>query len=171
MSNGARTRRTRIVATARQRFTARGYDGTSIGDLAGELAISKAAIAYYFPTKERFLDELVEPFLDRLEASLHPEMSPREAVDVYLAALEDHHDVAVWLDRDTALQNNEEFGGRLDELNKMVVRIITGRSRRKADRIRALAVLGGLWRPTRELEPDELRDHHDDIVDAALAAY
>jgi AcrR family transcriptional regulator len=163
-------RRTGIVETARRRFTTRGYDGTTIGDLAAELGISKAAIAYYFPTKETFLDEFVTPLLDDLEQAVDAADDPREALSGYLSAILEHHDVAIWMDTDSAIQNDSRYGGRLADINRALTAILTGRSRRKADRIRALAVLGGVWRPARELPTDDLIAHHDEIVDTALTA-
>jgi len=37
--------------------------------------------------------------------------------------------------------------------------------------VRALAVLGGLWRPTRELPVEVLDEQRSEIVRAALASY
>ena len=71
MSTRGAARRQAIVDTARNRFTTLGYDGTTIGDLATELDISKAAVAYYFPTKDTFLDEFVTPFVEVDEAAEH----------------------------------------------------------------------------------------------------
>lgn len=171
MSARSADRRKMIVAAARARFTMLGYDGTTIGDLAAELGISKAAIAYYFPTKETFLDELVTPFIDALEQGVGEAAGPRDVASAYLSAIVAHHDLALWIDTDPAIQSNPRFGGRLNEINTRVTKSFTGRSRRKSDAIRALGVLGGLWRPARELPVVDLVGHFDEIVDAASASY
>ena len=160
-----------IVDAARARFTTLGYDGTTIGDLAAELGISKAAVAYYFPTKETFLDEFVTPFLDDLERSVADAADSTEAARAYLAAIVAHHDLALWVDTDPAIQNEPRFGGRLNDINTAVTTLFTGRSRRRSDAIRALGVLGGLWRPAREISTEELTSHFDEIVDSAVASY
>jgi AcrR family transcriptional regulator len=152
-------------------MTTRGYEATSIGDLATELGISKAAIAYYFRTKEAFLDELIAPFLDQLEEAVLAAPTARDALASYLEVVIDHHDIAIWLDTDPAVLNHPVHRAHLDTVNNRLLRIITSGSRRRADRLRALATLGGIWRPARESSPDELRQHFDEIVDAALASY
>ncbi len=168
---GAR-RREQIVEIARRRFTELGYDATTIGDIAVELDVSKAAIAYYFPTKDRFLDELLAPVIDELEAAVAAAGDgPRTVLCSYLDVLIRHHDLAIWMDTDPAVARSERYTERLSGLNSNVVSVITGRSRRKADRVRALGVLGGIWRPVREADPDDLERLRDDIVTVALEGY
>lgn len=169
---GTTTRRDSIVRAARSSLTQRGYDATTIGDLAAELGISKAAIAYYFPTKDTFLDEFLDPFLDELEAAIDAAPAePYAVLDAYLTVLTHHREVAVWVDTDPAVARHEVHGGRIADLNQRVVSIISSNSRRKADRMRALGVLGGILRPVRESNRRDLTDHHDEIVVAALEGY
>ncbi|NNF56399.1 MAG: TetR/AcrR family transcriptional regulator [Acidimicrobiales bacterium] len=165
------SRRDLIVNAARERFTTKGYDGTKIGDIAADLGISKAAIAYYFPVKEAFLDEFVSPFLTSLEEALAEVSTPRETLEVYLDAVIADHDVAVWVDTDTTIQAHPAHGERLAAINDVVIQRVTGGAKRKSDRVRALSVLGGIWRPVRELQPQDLRTHREAIVNAALAGY
>ncbi|MBT8203362.1 MAG: TetR/AcrR family transcriptional regulator [Acidimicrobiia bacterium] len=162
-------RRKRIVRVARRALTTAGYDGTTIGGIASRLGISKAAIAYYFPTKDTFLAEFVEPFLDDLEAAIASAGEVREGLSGYLTVLTDHHDVAVWMDTDPVLQNHPDYGARLDAVNQSVARLITAGRRGRRAQLMALAVLGGIWRPVRELSPAELRTHHDEIITTALS--
>lgn len=164
-------RRDLIVSAARERFTSKGYDGTTIGDLAAELGISKAAIAYYFPLKENFLDEFISPFLTSLEDAIAEVSTPRETVQCYLDAVIANHAIAVWVDTDATIQAHPVHGERLAAINHLVVQRVTGGGKRKADRIRALSVLGGIWRPARELGVDDLRSHRDEVVAAALSGY
>lgn len=171
MTGKESNRRELITTAAFETFTARGFDGTTIGDLANQLGISKAAIAYYFPTKETFLDEFITPFIDELEAATDSASNPRAVTTAYLSTLIGNRDTAVWFDTDPVIQNHPSYGGRLSEVNRRVVATITNQSKRKDDRMRALSVLGGLWRPTRESTRGELESHRREIVDAALAGY
>jgi TetR/AcrR family transcriptional regulator len=50
----------RILVAAMQAFGTRGYDGTSLDDLAGELGIRKQTILYWFPSKEALLAAVVD---------------------------------------------------------------------------------------------------------------
>ncbi len=170
MSPKSSARRQLIVDAAHRRFTTFGYEGTTIGDLATELAISKAAIAYYFPTKDTFLDEFVEPFVTALAEAVAAAESPDDALRAYLSVIVADHETAVWIDTDPTIQNHVDYGPRLADINRKVTRVLAGGSGRKADHIRALGVLGGLWRPVREISTDDLIDHFDEIVEAALTS-
>lgn len=170
MSPKSSARRGLIVDAAHRRFTTFGYEGTTIGDLATELDISKAAIAYYFPTKETFLEEFVEPFVNALDQAVTAAESPADALRAYLSVILADHDTAVWIDTDPTIQNHIEYGPRLAEINRKVTKVLSGGSRRKADHIRALSALGGLWRPVRSIPTDDLIAHFDEIVDAALTS-
>ncbi len=63
-----RDTRARILEVALRLFAERGYAGTSVRDIAEELGITKAAVHYHFAAKERLLESLVAPFVERLEA-------------------------------------------------------------------------------------------------------
>jgi TetR/AcrR family transcriptional regulator len=50
----------RIVETALVAFGTRGYEATSLDDLARDLGIRKQTILYWFPSKEALLDAVVD---------------------------------------------------------------------------------------------------------------
>ncbi len=56
-TNGQQTRE-KILAVALELFTERGYDKTSLRDIAERLGITKAALYYYFERKQDILLEL-----------------------------------------------------------------------------------------------------------------
>lgn len=163
-------RRRAIADAARARLVRLGFEGTTFGDLAADLDVSKAAIAYYFPAKDTFLDEFVTPFLDALEAAVSVSEDLRAVVAAYLDTVIAHHDIAIWVDTDPAVQHHDVFGTRLRTINDRLTAVVTGGSGDRRDTIRAFAVLGALWRPARQLDAFELRAHFDEIVDAALAS-
>jgi len=47
-----------VLATARRLFTTRGYDSTSMRDIAAELGLTNAALYYHFPSKDALLTAL-----------------------------------------------------------------------------------------------------------------
>ena len=168
MKGRTSNRRKEIVELARSRFTSNGYEGTSIGELASQLGISKAAIAYYFPTKDTFLEEFVGPFLDQLESRVESAESGEDALSSYLRTLIEYQDVAVWMDTDPALQTHETHGGRLARINERLIdRVAVGES--DVDRVAAVSAMGGIWRPVREFSSDELEEHFDEVLAVALA--
>ena len=51
-------------------FNRQGYEGTSMGDLARELGLTKSAIYHHVPSKEHLLESAIDEALDALTASL-----------------------------------------------------------------------------------------------------
>jgi len=173
----AKTRRSAIVDAAREHFLARGYEGTKIGDIAATLGISKAAVSYYFRTKDTFLDELVEPLVSKLEAVvLHHTDSEwpngvAQLLDAYLDVLLADAEIARWVDTDIAVQAEHHFGERLRAITDQVVNTISAGNGCVTERIGALAVLGGIWRPLLELDTENLRVHRREVLRAAMVSY
>jgi AcrR family transcriptional regulator len=60
------TRRIEICRTAAQIFRDRGYDATSVSDIARALGITKAGLYHYFESKEALLFEITSYGLDRV---------------------------------------------------------------------------------------------------------
>jgi AcrR family transcriptional regulator len=56
-----------VLRTAIELFNARGYDATSMGDLADELGITKSAIYHHVPSKEHLLAQALDEALDELD--------------------------------------------------------------------------------------------------------
>lgn len=64
MTPGTSTR-TALKQTAIRLFVSKGYDGTSISDLTGELDITKAAFYHHFNSKIDLLLQIVDPVIRR----------------------------------------------------------------------------------------------------------
>jgi AcrR family transcriptional regulator len=62
MATGERVQRTadRILVTAMREFGTRGYEATSLDDLARDLGIRKQTILYWFPSKDALLEAVVD---------------------------------------------------------------------------------------------------------------
>lgn len=63
-ANSARSAetRSRILAVALDLFIEKGYDKVSLREIAEAVGVTKAALYYYFPSKEQILRALIEPF-------------------------------------------------------------------------------------------------------------
>jgi len=57
-----------VLRRAVELFNRRGYDGTSMGDLARELGFSKSAIYHHVPSKSHLLEQALDEALDGLTA-------------------------------------------------------------------------------------------------------
>ena len=66
LSRPVESRRVEICRTAAQIFRDRGYDATSVSDIARALGITKAGLYHYFESKEALLFEITSYGLDRV---------------------------------------------------------------------------------------------------------
>src|SRR5438552_14135145 len=64
--SGVDSRRIEMCRTAAQLFRDRGFDGTSVGDVARALGLTKAGLYHYFDSKEALLFEILMYGLDRV---------------------------------------------------------------------------------------------------------
>jgi TetR/AcrR family transcriptional regulator len=81
----AKPRKEEILDVATRLFAERGYEGTSMNDVAERVGMRKASLFYHFATK----DALYEAVLDRLVASLQAAL---EAIYVSSGTFEDRLD-------------------------------------------------------------------------------
>ena len=98
----------RVLDAALELFTAHGFEGTSLQDIADRLGVTKAAVYYHFRTKDELLLALVQPSFDDLLALVaEAEARPAGArggrtVDVgnYVEVLLRNRRVVAYLTRD-----------------------------------------------------------------------
>lgn len=152
--NSARqNRRSDLVDAALEAFVDRGYEGTTISELAAATDLSKAAFVYHFASKEELLFELSTPLLDDLDQVVsHYESRPSDPdslLEDYLDVLCRHHRVASWIDGDKSILNHGDLGARLEANNERVHGLLAGPKPGAAKQAQASAVLGMLWRPIR----------------------
>jgi len=168
-------RREDLLDAAIAAFVDRGYEGTSVADLASVTGLSKAAFVYHFESKEQLLFELAEPLLDELDVVANSDESDG-AADVrvllgdYLAALCSHRQVVEWLDGDKSILNHGDLGSRLDVNNQRMHALLARGHPTKVNRAQASAILGMLWRPVRNGYLDDDAASHTAVLDAAVAA-
>lgn len=117
-----------ILRAARRTFAKRGYDATSVREVARELGIDAALIAHHFGTKETLwlavveqIVELAQPMFDALRALRTSSLPHRERVRRALELCVDHEfdepDMGMFFS--TAAT---EEGARLDRLQERLVR-------------------------------------------------
>ncbi len=74
-----------IRTAALQEFSARGFAGTTIDQIAETAGLSKPNVLYYFPSKEAIHSELLEALLDLWLAPLRAIQAQGDPVDQLLA--------------------------------------------------------------------------------------
>ena len=78
-----------IIETAERLFAERGFDGTTVRDIADEAGINVAMISYYFGSKEKLMEALFElrvgSVIIRVESLIKDEsLSPIEKVNMLI---------------------------------------------------------------------------------------
>ena len=79
-------KQTHIIKTAERLFSAKGYHGTSVRDIAEEAGVNLAMISYYFGSKDKLMQALFEErtkdITSKIEKLLRNEsLSPFEKLD------------------------------------------------------------------------------------------
>ena len=69
--------RDRILDSALAAFGMRGYDATSLDDLAADLGITKQAILYHYSSKEALLKATIELAVNELGSALSGAANPQ----------------------------------------------------------------------------------------------
>ena len=98
----------RILEIAAELFARKGYTGTTIADIAGELGTTTAALYYHFPSKQAILLGLLagplggyNRLLDGLDSG---ESTPQDLLSAIIDICADSRELATIFDRDpTAL--------------------------------------------------------------------
>jgi AcrR family transcriptional regulator len=82
--------RRRILAVALELFSAHGYAGTSMRDIAETIGMTKAALYYHFASKEQILEAATEPIRTEMTSMLQLAAGPpRPAAEPVLTRLVD----------------------------------------------------------------------------------
>ena len=171
------SRRDEMLEMALGAFAKRGYDGTSIADLAAETGLSKAAYSYHFSGKDEILVELADPLLSDLESLAGDRRVPasaeelEELLDAYIDVLLAYRMVAVWVDGDKSVLSHPIVGKRLAGNNRRMRALIAGPDATRRNQVRASAVLGAIWRPIRNLTDIDVAGYKQEVIATAVHGF
>jgi len=169
----ARDTRSRLRELALELFAEQGYEKTSLREIAERLGVTKAALYYYFKSKEDIVRSLVEDYASDLDGLIAwAQRQPRTArtreqiVTRYLDIVANgsavfrmlHQNQAAVSGLASAKERGEVFKERFDAL----VDILAGPGAPLRDQVRAASCLmsvsfGCMHYQPRAASPDELR--------------
>jgi AcrR family transcriptional regulator len=165
--------REEIREVALQLFATKGFEQTSLREIAERLDITKAALYYHFPSKDELLGDIVEPLVTDLagflaEAARLLRQGERAVLEAYFDLCQRYrllfrgvlHDLTVL----AKVRILPEVLQRRAELD----RILVG-SDDPADLSRAVVALGGL-QDCAVLMDDPVESYRTAAIDAALRA-
>ena len=170
------TTRETILAAAQRLFGEKGYDATSLRQIADAVGTTKAAVYYHFPAKEHLLLELSRPWFDAL-GLLVTEMrskSPRECdaaatLEAYLDVCIAHLPFLNLLARDPATANHPDIGLRALTLIEAVKHHIAGEDATD-ERLVHTSCAFGVVHAVAQLPTDLVAAHRQTFLDSAIAA-
>lgn len=183
-------RRRAILDAAAARFAADGYLATRMADIAGDLGYRKAALYYYFDSKESILVELIEArigvalgALDEIVTSgLDPIAKVEAAVRTHLRIFHEHADIYTIFNSERLHLINRGTAATVDELGRRYEsrwREMLADPAFRADLdipITVKAIMGMLnttlawFDPGGRLELDALADRYVDLIRRMLGA-
>jgi AcrR family transcriptional regulator len=154
--------RTQLQAVALELFAERGYDSTSLREIAERLNITKAAVYYHFRSKDEILVSLITDFLDRLDdLSSWGETQPRNA-DTRIGMLRRYDDMlsgqtselARLLREGRASLRDPQLEGLIRDRYRTLIELLTPPGDAVMGRLRARLALSSLQMGTTQ-DPEE----------------
>ena len=126
--------RERILEVASEQFHQKGYDRTSLDDVARALSVTKPSLYYHFENKEDILKGCVTEAAQRLDAGLAasdaPALCGRERLEIflreYLRVISDNFGVALVLGDDRVMsdEGRQLYFAHRRRINKHVTDVV-----------------------------------------------
>jgi AcrR family transcriptional regulator len=167
--------RARIQAVALELFRKQGAEKTSLREIAEQLHVSKAALYYYFRTKDELIGSLAEPFLDGFAALLdHAGANEdtdiaRSLVEGYLDLLFDQRALVRWLRDDYGASAHPSIGPVMASHAQRLRQLMGGAEMSFDEQVRVTAALGALGTGVAEFPDAGADDLRGPLLGAAWA--
>jgi AcrR family transcriptional regulator len=174
---GGVTTREAILTAAQRLFSERGYDATSLRQIADAVGTTKAAVYYHFPAKEHLLLELTRPWLDALgglvaelrNAAANGGGDAAPTLESYLDVCIAHHATLNLLANDPATGNHPDIGRRALTLIETLSRHIAGDDATDTRLVQTACAIGVIH-SVAGLSAELVGAHRETFLDAAVAA-
>lgn len=177
-------RRQRAVYQAAKVFARRGYDQTTMQELASTMGLATGALYHYFGAKEQLLravcDQLMEPLLERARvlsaADAAPREQLRELVRMWVAHVVEHRDHMLVFQQERHVIESGQSWRAVRASRKAFERLVSELLEQAlaADghesRLALLALLGMVnhtaqwYRPRGPLSAEQIADGYVDLV-------
>jgi AcrR family transcriptional regulator len=175
-------RQQQVVYQAAKEFARRGYDQTTMQELAASMDLATGALYHYFSGKEELLtaicDQLMEPLLEQatelLAAPQDPEQQLRAVVRLWVCHVVEHRDHMLVFQQERHLIESGDRWRKVRASRKAFERLAAdalARARPDGDsRLALLALLGMVnhtaqwYRPRGALSPEAIADGYVDLV-------
>lgn len=164
---GADDTRTRIQRIALELFTERGYEATSLREIAEHLGVTKAALYYHFKTKDEIVDSYVQDRVASIDELLNwayeqprTDATRREFLERYSEMLyaHGHHLLMKFFERNQSSMNQHKAGIQMRDKVFRMMEVLCPAGASLPDQIRcslAIFALHSTWFTIRDPSVDE----------------
>jgi AcrR family transcriptional regulator len=143
--------RARILDAALDVFSEHGFDGSSLQQIADRVDLTKAALYYYFRSKDELLEALVEPattglneILDACSDEADTPARRREFIRLYLDYFLRQRRLVAYISRDLATLAHPALSCGHEERRARVAAILAGTELDFSDHVRVTMALGAI---------------------------
>lgn len=143
--------RARILDAALDVFSEHGFEGSSLQQIADRLDLTKAALYYYFRSKDELLEALIEPAITGVEEILEtcsaaPDTPARrrEFMKEYLDYFLRQRRLVAYISRDLATLAHPAISSGNEERRTRVEAILAGSDLDFSDKVRVTMAFGGI---------------------------
>lgn len=154
--------RAKILAVAQELFAGKGWQQTSVREIAQALGLTKTAVLYHFATKADILATLMTPLLEDMEEALARPVTRWQAVETLVEVYLRHRDVLSMVTQNLAAVAQEPIYQRWMALMLRANGLVAGPAPSLAEQVRAIQVVAVLSDPVivlADAPTDELRAH------------
>jgi AcrR family transcriptional regulator len=143
--------RARILDAALDVFSEHGFEGSSLQEIADRLDLTKAALYYYFRSKDELLEALVEPAITGLEEILDACSGERdtparrkEFMKQYLDYFLRQRRLIAYISRDLATLAHPALSAGSEERRSRMYAILAGSDLDFNEQVRVTMAFGGM---------------------------
>jgi AcrR family transcriptional regulator len=168
--------RARILDAALDVFSEHGFEGSSLQQIADRLDLTKAALYYYFRSKDELLEALVEPattgvdeILDAYSGERHTPARRKEFLKQYLDYFLRQKRLIAYISRDLATLAHPAISAGNDERRARVAAILAGSDLDFSDQVRVTIAFGGMQAAIAQYPDADEAELRDALLEAGAA--
>jgi AcrR family transcriptional regulator len=168
--------RARILDAALDVFSEHGFEGSSLQQIADRLDLTKAALYYYFRSKDELLEALVEPaitglneILDACSGERDTPARRKEFLKHYLDYFLRQRRLIAYISRDLATLAHPALSAGNEERRTRVEAILAGSDLDFSDQVRVTMAFGGMQAAIAQYPDADEAELREVLLDAGAA--
>jgi AcrR family transcriptional regulator len=168
--------RARILDAALDVFSEHGFEGSSLQQIADRLDLTKAALYYYFRSKDELLEALVEPAISGVNEILdacagEPDTPARrkEFIKQYLDYFIRQRRLIGYISRDLATLAHPAISAGNEERRARVEAILAGSDLNFSDKVRVTMAFGGMQAAIAQYPDADEQELREALLEAGAA--